>query len=268
LIPLLIGKGAEHDLARDRHRLRRASRLMPIGHPRTLTLIRHAQSAGNVANDAALAAGLPELDLATRDMDVPLSELGEEQAMRLGEWFRDATPPTAVLASPYRRAVDTATIALAAAGLSLPVVLDERLREREFGILDRLTKVGIEARHPEQAAARAFLGKFFHRPPGGESWADVAARVRAVLFSLRMDHEGGDVVIVTHQAVVTLFRYVLEELTEQELLRLDKAEQIANTAVTTYRFEAGTAVSVVHNDSSHLPADETTAASDRSAAPR
>ena len=241
---------------------------MTVGHPQTLTLIRHAQSAGNVANDAALAAGLPELDLAPRDMDVPLSELGEQQAAHLGEWFRTAPAPTAVLSSPYRRAVDTAVIALGSAGLPTRVRLDERLREREFGILDRLTKVGIEARHPEQAAARAFLGKFFHRPPGGESWADVAARVRDVFSALRMDHEGGHVVVVTHQAVITLFRYVLEELTEAELLAIDKAEQVANTAVSTYRFDEGQAVALVRNDSSHLPAAETTAASDLPVAPR
>jgi broad specificity phosphatase PhoE len=239
-----------------------------VGHPQTLTLIRHAQSAGNVANDAALAAGLPELDLALRDMDVPLSELGEAQAEHLGEWFRHASPPTVVLSSPYRRAVDTVAIALGTAGLSTRVRLDERLREREFGILDRLTKVGIEARHPEQAAARAFLGKFFHRPPGGESWADVAARVRDVVTTLRMDHEDGHVVVVTHQAVITLFRYVLEELTEEELLAIDRAEQIANTAVTTYRFDRGRVIAVVRNDSSHLPAEETTAASDRPVVPR
>jgi probable phosphoglycerate mutase len=239
-----------------------------VGHPQTLTLIRHAQSAGNVANDAALAAGLPELDLALRDMDVPLSELGEVQAEHLADWFRHAPPPTVVLSSPYRRAVDTVAIALGTAGLSTRVCLDERLREREFGILDRLTKVGIEARHPEQAAARAFLGKFFHRPPGGESWADVAARVREVVTTLRMDHEDGRVVVVTHQAVITLFRYVLEELTEEELLAIDRAEQIANTAVTTYRFDRGQAVALVRNDSSHLPVEETTAASDRPVVPR
>jgi broad specificity phosphatase PhoE len=241
---------------------------MAVGYPRSLTLIRHAQSAGNVANDAALAAGLPELDLALRDMDVPLSDLGEEQARHLGAWFRQAPTPVAVVASPYRRAMDTVAIALAAADRSAPIRLDERLREREFGILDRLTKVGIEARHPEQAAARAFLGKFFHRPPGGESWADVAARVRSVMGDLRMDHEDDDVVVVTHQAVITLFSYVLEELTEEELLALDRAEQIANTGVTTYRFEDGRAVLVTRNDSSHLPAAETTAAPDQPAAPR
>lgn len=236
--------------------------------PRSLTLIRHAQSAGNVANDAAIAAQLPELDLALRDMDVPLSELGEEQAQHLAAWFAAHSGPTTVLCSPYRRAVDTATIAMAAAGLPAPIRLDERLREREFGVLDRLTKVGIEARFPEQAAARAFLGKFFHRPPGGESWADVAARVRSVLVDLRLDHAGEDVVIVTHQAVIMLFRYVLDGLDEAGLLQLDRAEQIANTAVTTYRFDAGAPELVVFNDSRHLPAEQTTEASDVPAAPR
>ena len=46
---------------------------MPAGYPDAITFVRHAQSAGNVANDAAIAAGRPELDLAQRDMDVPLS---------------------------------------------------------------------------------------------------------------------------------------------------------------------------------------------------
>src|SRR5688500_3716903 len=113
------------------------------GYPATLWLIRHAESAGNVANDAAIAAGLPSLDLADRDMDVDLSPLGNEQATSLGSWFKGMEePPDAVWCSPYVRAVATARLALDAAGLDVPVRYDERLREREFGILDRLTKVG------------------------------------------------------------------------------------------------------------------------------
>ncbi len=238
-------------------------------YPRTLTIIRHAQSAGNVANDAALLAGLPELDLALRDMDVALSELGETQASALGAWFAGLeTPPAVVLCSPYKRAVDTAAIAMKAAGTDAPVRLDERLREREFGVLDRLTRVGIEARFPEQAVARAFLGKFFHRPPGGESWADVAGRVRGLLTDLRLDYADQDVVIVTHQAVIMLFRYVLDGLTEAELLELDAHEQIANTAVTTYRLAGDQLCLGEFNNTAHLPAEETTAASDVSVAPR
>ena len=237
--------------------------------PRTLSLVRHAESAGNVANDAALASGRHELDLAIRDMDVPLSSLGEEQATALGTWLGALDrAPAVILSSPYRRAVDTAARCMDAAGCHPPLVLDERLREREFGILDRLTKPGIEARHPEQAAARAFLGKLYHRPPGGESWADVAARVRAVISDLRLDHAGEDVVVVSHQAVIMLFRYVLEQLDEVGLLELDRREQIANTAVCTYEDDGGQLRLVTWNDSSHLPAARTTDESDVPVAPR
>jgi broad specificity phosphatase PhoE len=240
-----------------------------MGWPARLTVIRHAQSAGNVANDAALAAGLPELDLATRDMDVPLSSLGEQQARELGTWFAaQAQAPDAVWCSPYRRATDTAAIALAQAGVPARIRLDERLREREFGVLDRLTKVGIEARHPEQAAARAFLGKYYHRPPGGESWADVAHRARTFLTDLRLDHAGDDVVVVTHQAVIMLLRYVLDELDEAALLALDRSVQIANTAVCTWVQQDGRMVLERFDDASHLSPAETTSASDVPAAPR
>ena len=50
--------------------------------PRTLWIVRHGQSAGNVARDAAEAAGLPVIDIAERDIDTPLSELGRRQAAR------------------------------------------------------------------------------------------------------------------------------------------------------------------------------------------
>jgi len=236
---------------------------------RSLSLVRHAESAGNVANDAALAAGQHELDLAIRDMDVPLSALGEEQATALGGWLlARERAPAVILSSPYRRAVDTAARCMGASGCHPRLVLDERLREREFGILDRLTKPGIEARHPEQAAARAFLGKLYHRPPGGESWADVAARVRAVISDLRLEHAGDDVVVVTHQAVIMLFRYVLEQLDETALLDIDRREQIANTAVCTYEPDDGQLRLVTWNDTSHLPASRTTDESDVPVAPR
>jgi broad specificity phosphatase PhoE len=240
-----------------------------MGWPARLTLIRHAQSAGNVANDAALAAGLPELDLATRDMDVALSELGEQQARELGGGFSaQDRPPDVVWCSPYRRAVDTAALALEAAGVSASIRLDERLREREFGILDRLTKVGIEARHPEQAAARAFLGQYYHRPPGGESGADVAHRARTFLTDLRLDHDGDDVVVVTHQAVIMLLRSVLDRLDEASLLALDRSVQIANTAVSTWVLDGDRMALERFDDSSHLTPSETTSASDVPAAPR
>jgi len=177
-------------------------------------LVRHGESAGNVAREFAEANGHPFIDIAQRDMDVPLSELGERQARAVGLWLGSLgrRAPSVVLTSPYVRAERTASIALAAAGLGLPVVLDERLREREFGVLDRLTKAGIQQRYPEQVEARSRIGKFYHRPPGGESWCDVALRVRSVLDSVGREHSGQGVLIVAHQVVILMFRYVIEHL--------------------------------------------------------
>ena len=75
--------------------------------PDRLWIVRHGESAGNVARDAADAAGLPRIDIAERDVDVPLSPLGERQSRALGRWFADMPPgerPEVVLTSPYLRA--------------------------------------------------------------------------------------------------------------------------------------------------------------------
>src|SRR5436190_11847072 len=143
--------------------------------PDVIWLVRHGQSAGNVARAAAEAAGLPLIDLLTRDVDTPLSSLGKEQSVALGRWFGDMSAeerPTVMLCSPYVRAQETARIVLDAAGLArddLSFVVDERLREKEFGILDRLTRHGIGHKYPELSEQRAHVGKFYFRPPGGES---------------------------------------------------------------------------------------------------
>lgn len=209
--------------------------------PSSVWLARHGESAGNVARDAAEASHADVIDIDIRDMDVGLSDRGEEQAAALGARLA-ATPeaerPDVVFCSPYVRARQTATIALGIAGMGhIDVITDERLREREFGMLDRLTKAGIINRYPEQAAARAFLGKFYHRPPGGESWCDVALRLRSVFDTLSRDHHGRRVLLVSHQVVILMSRYLLEHLDEAEILAIDRAEEVANCSVTSYDFD-------------------------------
>jgi broad specificity phosphatase PhoE len=202
--------------------------------PEQLWLVRHGESQGNLADARAHELGVDRLDLDVRDPDVPLSPTGEQQADALGRWLAaQHEPPTAVLSSPFVRAADTAR--RAAAGLGLPVRFDERLRERDFGAFDGMTSHGIRERYPEEAERRQLLGKFWYRPPGGESWADVALRVRSVMATEALRHDGERLLLVSHQAVVMVFRYVLEELDEQHLLEIDRHEQVANTSVTRYR---------------------------------
>lgn len=78
--------------------------------PDVLWIVRHAESAGNVARELAESAGEARIPIATRDVDVPLSPLGVRQADAVGRWFgalEESRRPTALLSSPYVRALET-----------------------------------------------------------------------------------------------------------------------------------------------------------------
>ena len=211
--------------------------------PQRLWLVRHGQSQGNVARDAAHAAGHSVIDLDMRDVDVPLSELGVRQAAAAGQWFAELPRkerPQVILTSPYLRARQTATAiceAGALAGDKAKSVIDERLREREFGVFDGLTTRGIREKYPEEAAHRAKMGKFYHRPPGGESWADVILRLRSALNTISLLYADRRVVIVCHQVVVLCMRYILDELDEAQILDIDRQAEILNCGIGAYDFE-------------------------------
>jgi broad specificity phosphatase PhoE len=211
--------------------------------PDKLWIVRHGESAGNVAREVAEASGSVYVEMPHREVDVPLSLLGERQAAALGRWFGNLTEyekPTVVLTSPYKRALETAKLVVHTAGLDpeeISFVIDERLREKEFGIFDRLTKSGAHQLYPEQAEARSAIGKFYHRPPGGESWCDVILRLRSVVDTITREHRRERVLIVAHQVVVNCFRYLIERMTEEEILEMDRAQDIANCSVTSYEFD-------------------------------
>lgn len=208
--------------------------------PASLLVIRHGESTGNVARAAAERTGAARIDIAQRDMDVDLSECGEEQAAALGQWMarRAERAPTVALASPYVRARRTAEVALAAGGLdTVELVRDERLREREFGTFDRLTRKGLMEFLPEEWERRTQLGKFYHRPPGGESWCDVALRVRSLLDTLGREYGGERVAVFTHEVVIVMFRYVLERLDEEAALRIGRSQRLFNCGVSEFEYD-------------------------------
>ena len=238
--------------------------------PLVIWLVRHGESMGNVADAQAQRAGAGRLKLDVRDPDIELSDTGRSQAEALGTWLADLSDdekPTAALSSPFNRALTTAQ--LATAKLDIRVRTDERLRERDFGAFDGMTGAGIREQFPDEAKRRDLLGKFYYRPPGGESWADVALRIRSLLATEGLRNDCQRLLVVAHQAVIMVFRYVLEELTEQELLAVDKEVQVANASLTRYeRTDAGDFRLISFNEIEHIVAEAEDVTEEPDAAPQ
>jgi probable phosphoglycerate mutase len=200
-----------------------------------LILLRHGESTGNVAAAQAYTDRAEAIRIDQRDADVPLSDTGMDQARSLGKRWATEDPallPTSIWSSPYRRAIQTAEIALDVAGLDIPILVDERLRDRELGVLDLLTLEGVASRFPGEADRRRWLGKFYHRPPGGESYADLILRLRSFLRDLDEEDDNERVLVACHDAVVLCIRYVCERLSETGVLEIGHRTPVLNVSLT------------------------------------
>ena len=153
-------------------------------------------------------------------LDIPLSPRGLLQAQALADVLA-GLPFAALYSSPLARALDTARPIAAAQALA-PIVLDA-LAELDFGEVDGLTYDEIEAERPE--LFRAWMDDPARvRFPGGESLADLRARVLPALEPIRARHDREAVAVVAHGGVI---RVVLAEalgLADGALFRLDQAE--------------------------------------------
>lgn len=134
---------------------------------RRILLARHGQTEWNA---------LGRLQGAT---DIPLNELGREQAQNLAAKLT-GEPIAAIWSSDLSRARQTAEIVASARGLPGPLV-EAELRERAFGVFEGLTRDECATQHPEawqrwQAATTA--------PPGGEDRGDAVARLRRALAKI------------------------------------------------------------------------------------
>ncbi len=208
--------------------------------PEILWLARHGESIANVARRKSEEQNLLTIDFPQREPDVPLSKTGEQQSVTMGKWFGalpEENKPTRIYISPFTRTVESARILAETAGFDAGgIVTDERLRERELGIFDRLTKAGAREKYPEECARRELLGKFYYRAPGGENWCDVIGRVQSFWRDLKKE-ESARVLIMTHEVVIRCFRYMLEDLNEERIMAIDRAGDIYNGAITQYELE-------------------------------
>lgn len=151
--------------------------------PGRLILVRHGESEGNRARTFTLT---PE---------VPLTELGEEQARAAGSRIRESFQPQRLVASPFRRAQQTAV--LIGEVLGLDVETEPDLRERDFGLFAGKPYDSL-LQDPTFDVAR----RWEWRPEGGESLQEVHDRVAPVARRLAEENPGRDVVVVSHGGVM------------------------------------------------------------------
>ncbi|MCA2212252.1 histidine phosphatase family protein [Jidongwangia harbinensis] len=224
-----------------------------------LILIRHGQSAANVAFPEADAAGLLESGLTGRDTDVALTDLGRAQATAVGRWLADLPAPRrpeVVITSPYLRARETWRIAAEASGLPFPTpATDDRLVDRLLGDLEMMTRAAIEQRFPDEGTRRSEAGEHRYRPPNGESFADIEVRLRSFLDDLNRDHAGQRVVVVAHDAVVLMMRAVIERLDWAGVVEVSAGNSVRNASITRFDGASGRLVLDVYNSVAHLPAE-------------
>jgi broad specificity phosphatase PhoE len=99
-------------------------------------------------------------------------------------------------------------------------------------VLDRLTFEGVESRFPEEAERRRWQGKFYHRPAGGESWVDVALRLRSWVADLDREPAVERLLVVSHDVVIAMLRYVCEGLDEDQVLEIARDTPLRNASLS------------------------------------
>jgi broad specificity phosphatase PhoE len=156
-----------------------------------LILVRHGESAGN-----------RDRIFATSPQELPLTELGYQQAGEAARLIAARFHPKLVVSSEMRRASETARIM--AGALGLPLRLEPNLHEREIGA-HRGRAYDSFLSEPDYDPQRPWAWK----PQGGESYEEVQARVGPILDRLAASYPDGEVVVVSHGGVMTcLWAYV------------------------------------------------------------
>ncbi|KAB2352585.1 histidine phosphatase family protein [Actinomadura rudentiformis] len=186
-----------------------------------LVLVRHGETTWHAENRYAGVT------------DVPLTPRGFDQARQLADWARTAEI-AAIWSSDLTRARLTAAPCAEAAGL--PLQIDQRLRELNFGRAEGLTRAEMSQRFPE--ALQAFHADPVNdHLPGGEDPAAAAARFTACLNDIVSRHPDDRVLVIAHTTAIRLALCTLLGLPLPDYRRLFPS--VRNCALNEVRVEDG-----------------------------
>jgi len=205
----------------------------PTGTPTQFVLVRHAATEHSV------------LRRFSGRNDLPLSDLGMQQAAALARRASTFGEVAAVVSSPLRRATRSAE--LIADTLALGVSVNDGFVESDFGAWEGLTLDEVQQRWPQELSA--WVSSADAAPPNGESFAAVARRVRRARDELIAKHPGATVVVVSHVTPIkTLLRLALDApVSAMSRMFLDPA----SVSIVNYYPDGTPSVRLV-NDTSHL----------------
>ena len=195
----------------------------------TVHLVRH----GEVYNPTGVLYG--------RLPDFHLSELGQQMAERVGQYFADSDHDvTRLIASPLDRAQETA--APTATMLGLDVHTDERVIEAGNSFEGKVFGVGDGAlRHP----SAWWMVRNPWKPSWGEPYTVIADRMLAAITDARTAVEGHEAVIVSHQLPVWIARLTAER---RRYFHDPRQRQCSLASLTSFTFEGDAIVSVAYNE--------------------
>ena len=187
----------------------------------TILLIRHGES---LANIQGIFAG---------NLDAPLSELGQKQAAAAGDYLR-GTRIDAAYASDLIRAADTARIIVGGRGIE--VRTDPRLREIRPGEWEGVKYDDLVKLYPHEYGELWLHDPGHARCVGGESTAELSARVCGALDEIAAAHTGETVLVAAHATPV---RAAMCRAMGLPVAEMKQVPWVANASVTFLHIEGG-----------------------------
>ena len=142
-----------------------------------------------------------EAHLSSGWKDIELSDLGIQQSKEMGERFKDIKLDL-ICCSDLKRAVDTVKIAF---GDKIPVVIDKRLRELNYGDFNG---------KPSKIVGPMKKERIKEPFPNGESYEQTTIRVHAFFRELKKNHSEKTVLVVGHRTT----QFGLDTLVEGKAL--------------------------------------------------
>ncbi|MGW2827616.1 bifunctional RNase H/acid phosphatase [Streptomyces sp. NPDC001286] len=207
-----------------------------MGAPATFVLLRHGETPLTPQKRFSGSGGT----------NPALSEVGREQAERVGAALARRGTVQAIVASPLARTRETA--AIVARHLGLEVSVEDEIRETDFGAWEGLTFGEVRERYPDD------LNRWLADPTvepsgGGESFAATATRIAAARDKLVAAYAGRTVLLVSHVTPIKTFIQLALGAPPESLFRMELSA--ASLSAVAY-YADGNASVRLFNDTSHL----------------